>query len=126
MINEDTPAQQRSNEVIRSSMEVHSRSNSRRHPRFKLDANLKIRSRSEGLLNGYALDISECGLAAMLVMEVSIGEIVDLDFDLPLGPVSVRAVVRERSAFRYGFQFVQPNPAHRQIVEACTTLPPQD
>ncbi len=107
-------------------MEVHSRTNTRRHPRFKLDANLKIRSRSEGLLSGYALDISECGMAAMLVMEVSIGEIVDLDFQLPSGPISVRAVVRERSAFRYGFQFVQPNPAHRQIVEACVTLPPKD
>jgi hypothetical protein len=107
-------------------MEVQSRANTRRHPRFKLDANLKIRSRSEGLLSGYALDLSESGMAAMLVMEVAIGEVVDLDFELPLGPVSVRAVVRERSAFRYGFQFVQPNPAHRQIVEACASLPPQD
>jgi hypothetical protein len=107
-------------------MEVESRTDTRRHPRFKLDANLKIRSRSEGLLNGYALDISESGMAAMLVMEVSVGEVVDLDFELPLGPISVRAVVREKNAFRYGFQFVQPNPAHRQIVEACTLLPPRD
>lgn len=108
-------------------MEVHSRTNTRRHPRFKLDVDLKIRSRSEGLLTAYALDISESGMAAILVIELSIGEVVDLDFELPLaGPVSLRAVVRERNAFRYGFQFVQPNSAHRQIVEACATLRPKD
>jgi hypothetical protein len=107
-------------------MEVQNLTDTRRHPRFKLDANLKIRSRSEGLLNGYALDISESGMAAMLVVEVSIGEIVDLDFELPLSHVSVRAVVRERNAFRYGFQFVQPNPVHSLIVQACATLPPTE
>jgi hypothetical protein len=107
-------------------MEVQGQTDTRRHPRFKLDANLKIRSRSAGVLSGYAIDLSESGMAAMLVVEVSIGEIVDLEFQLPFGPISVRAVVRERNAFRYGFQFVQPNPAHRQIVQACTTLPPND
>jgi hypothetical protein len=105
-------------------MDVQNQTETRRHPRFKLDANLKIRSRTQGLLSGYALDISESGMSAMLVVEVSTGEIVDLDFELTLGPVSIRAVVRERNAFRYGFQFVQPNPAHRLIVEACGTLPP--
>jgi hypothetical protein len=52
------------------------------------------------------------------------GEVVDLDFELPLGPVSVRAVVRERNAFCYGFQFVQPNAAHQFIADACGSLPP--
>jgi hypothetical protein len=107
-------------------MDVQNRIDTRRHARFKLDANLKVRSRSEGLLSGYAVDISESGLAAMLVMELAIGEVVDLDFDLPNGPVSVRAVVRERTAFRYGFQFVQPNSAARQIAQACAALPPRD
>jgi hypothetical protein len=107
-------------------MELQNRIETRRHPRFKLDANLKIRSRTQGLLSGYALDISESGMSAMLVVEVLTGEIVDLDFELPLGPISVRALVRERNAFRYGFQFVQPNPAHRLIAAACGVLPPCD
>jgi PilZ domain len=88
---------------------------SRLCPRFKLDANLKIHSETGELLSGYALDISESGISAMLPIEVAMGEVVELDFELPLGLVSVRAVVRERNAFRYGFQFVQPNyraPVH--------------
>jgi len=105
-------------------METQKRIEARLHPRFKLDSNLKIHSRTEGLLSGYALDISESGISAMLPIEVSIGEVVELDFELPLGLVSVRAVVRERSAFRYGFQFVQPNAANQLIADACGVLPP--
>lgn len=106
-------------------MDVQHRVEARLCPRFKLDANLKIHSGTE-LLSGYALDISESGISAMLPIEVLIGEIVDLDFELPGGPVSVRAVVRERNAFRYGFPFMQPNAAHQLIADACGSLPPCD
>jgi hypothetical protein len=105
-------------------VEVQHRVEARLCPRFKLDANLKIHSGTGELLSGYAVDISESGISAMLPIEVSMGEVVDLDFELPLGPVSVRAVVRERNAFRYGFQFVQPNAAHQFIADACGSLPP--
>ena len=107
-------------------MEVQHRVEARLCPRFKLDANLTIHSGTGELLSGYAVDISESGISAMLPIEVSMGEVVDLDFELPLGPVSVRAVVRERNAFRYGFQFVQPNAAHQFIADACGSLPPCD
>ena len=104
-------------------MESQDRVEARLCPRFKLDANLKIRSRTGGQLSGYALDISESGISAMLHIEVSMGEVVELDFELPLGRVNVRAIVRERNAFRYGFQFVQPNPARQLIAHACGSLP---
>jgi hypothetical protein len=99
---------------------------SRLYPRFKLHANLKIHSGAGELLSGYALDISESGLSAMLPIEVAMGEVVELDFELPLGPVNVRAVVRERNAFRYGFQFVQPHAARQMIADACGSLQPCD
>lgn len=104
-------------------MEVQHGVEARLCPRFKLDVNLRIHSSAGELLSGYALDISESGISAMLLIEVSMGEVVELDFELPVGLVSVRAVVRERSAFRYGFQFVQPNAAHQFIVDACGLLP---
>ena len=107
-------------------MEGQNRVEARLHPRFKLDANLKIHSRTGGLLSGYALDISESGMSAMLPIEVAMGEVVDLDFELPLGSVNVRAVVRERNAFRYGFEFVKPNAAHHLIADFCGSLVPRD
>jgi hypothetical protein len=66
-------------------LEVLHRVETRLCPRFKLDANLTIHSGTE-LLSGYALDISESGISGMLLMEVSMGAVVKLDFELPLGP----------------------------------------
>lgn len=81
----------------------------RQHPRFKLDTDVKIYSRTGSLVNGHTVDISETGLAAMVTIEIALNQVVRLEFKLPLGLVSVRALVRQRNAFRYGFQFVEPD-----------------
>lgn len=61
----------------------------------------------------------------MLKIEVPVGEMVELQFKLPNGPVTVYAMVRHRNAFRYGFQFVE-TPSSREIVlEACGVLAAQ-
>lgn len=96
----------------------------RRHPRFKLEVDIKIYSRSCGLLLGRALDISESGMAAMLKIEVPLDEVVQLEFKLLLESVAIRAVVRQRNAFRYGFQFVEPDPAQELIRRSCCQLQP--
>lgn len=67
------------------------------------------------------MDISESGISAMLNLEVSIGEGVQLEFALPSGSVAIRAVVQYRNAFRYGFQFVEPDP--QGVIKAtCSRL----
>jgi hypothetical protein len=94
----------------------------RRDFRFKLYVDLKIRSRSMGSVLGRTLEISECGLSATLPLELPIGEVVDLYIRLRIGDMNVHATVRNRSAFRHGFQFVQPNPALHMIRENCCLL----
>jgi hypothetical protein len=42
----------------------------RRRPRFKIDVEISINSRTCGLLTGHTGDISESGIAAMLRIEV--------------------------------------------------------
>jgi len=93
----------------------------RRHPRFPLHADIRVYSRSAGLLTGYTVDISESGVSAMLRLELPIGELVELEFELPSGPVAIRAMVRHRTAFRYGFQFVEPEP-EGVIKATCSRL----
>ena len=94
----------------------------RRQPRFKLVVDIRIDSKTCGVLKGYTVDISESGISAMLRLEVPVGELVELQFTLPFGPVVVYAVVRQRNAFRYGFQFV-PSPAMQEIVRTtCRSL----
>jgi hypothetical protein len=80
----------------------------RRHPRSKLELDVTVRSQRAGLVPGRTWDISEFGLSAILPVELLVGEAVELDIKLPLAPASVRAVVRNRSVFRHGFEFEQP------------------
>ena len=94
----------------------------RRQPRFKLAVAIIIHSRTCGMLNGHTVDISESGIAAMLTIEASVGEVVDLNFTLPLGPVTIQAIVRQRNAFRYGFEFIATNPASELVRRTCRDL----
>jgi hypothetical protein len=94
----------------------------RRQPRFKIEVDITINSRTCGVLKGYTVDISESGIAAMLRIEVPLGEVVELDFALPCGPVTVQAIGRQRNAFRYGFEFVDSNSVHELIRRTCRDL----
>ena len=58
----------------------------------------------------------------MLKVEVPLNEVVRLEFDLPLGSVELPAVVRQKSAFRYGFQFLEASTAKETIVRTCGAL----
>lgn len=94
----------------------------RHHPRFKLEIDIGISSRSCGLLKGHTVDISESGISALLRIEVPLGEVVELDFTLPFGPVTIYAIVRQRNAFRYGFKFVESNFLKEVIRPTCRQL----
>jgi hypothetical protein len=94
----------------------------RRHPRYKLDADICIYPRNSPVVRGHTVDLSESGVSAMLRVEVPLGEVVRLEFALPLGPVEVHALVRQRNAFRYGFQFVEASSAQDVIGRTCRQL----
>lgn len=95
---------------------------SRRQPRFKLEVDVTISSHTSGMLKGYSVDISESGIAAMLTIEVPLGELVELGFILPGGPVTICATVRQRNAFRYGFEFLGSDFEHKLIRQTCRDL----
>jgi hypothetical protein len=102
----------------------------RQHPRFKIEVDVRITSKTCGRLKGHTVDVSESGISAMLTIEVPIGEVVELEFTLPFGPVRIYALVRQRNAFRYGFQnafrygfqFVELNASHVAIEATCHQL----
>ena len=94
----------------------------RRHPRFPLEADICIYPRDSPVVRGRTVDISESGISAMLRVEVPVGEVVRLELKLPLGDVDVLALVRQRNAFRYGFQFVDINSRHNVIARTCREL----
>jgi len=78
------------------------------------------------VLKGHTVDINKSGISAILTTEIEVGELVDLEFVLPLGTVYLLATVRERTAFRYGFQFLDVEPVRQVIRRSCEVLPPSD
>ena len=74
------------------------------------------------MLKGDTVDISESGVSALPKLEVPLGEFVELQFMLPYGPVTVYAVVGQRSAFRYGLQFVESHSMPAIIQSARQSL----
>jgi hypothetical protein len=94
----------------------------RRQPRFKINVAIKVHSKTYGLLKGQSVDLSESGISAMLTIEVPVGEIVELEFTLPFGQVTIYAIVRQRNAFRYGFQFIDSKGASAILHSTCRQL----
>jgi c-di-GMP-binding flagellar brake protein YcgR len=94
----------------------------RRHPRFKLEVDIRVYARDSAVVRGHTVDISESGISAMLRDEVPIGEVVRLELTLPMGLVEAHAMVRQRNAFRYGFQFVEASSSQDVIGRTCRQL----
>ena len=84
---------------------------------FRLEVDIKINTKTSGGRKGATVAVS-----ALRKLEVPSGEFVELQFILPVGAVTVYAVVRQRNAFRYGFQFVESHSMPAIIQTACQSL----
>ena len=94
----------------------------RRHPRFKLEVAINIYPRNLSVIKGHTVNISESGVAAILREEPPEGEVLRLEFSLPFGDVEVLAAARQRSAFRFGFEFLEDAKAQEVIRRTCRQL----
>jgi hypothetical protein len=92
---------------------------SRRHPRYPLETEIRVYARNSQVVHGHTVDISESGISAILRVEAPIGEVVRLEFSLQSGEIDTFAVVRHRRAFRYGFQFINAGSAEKIIGQTC-------
>jgi hypothetical protein len=90
--------------------------------RLKWEMPLTIRRHTGEVVPGRTAEMSESGLSAIIPLGMIVGQTVELAFELPSGPMSVRAVVRNNSAFRYGFQFLSEPHQKEVIKRACRAL----
>ena len=91
----------------------------RRHPRYKIEVEIRVYARDSAVVRGHSVDISESGISALLREEVRVGEVVRLEFTVPTGDVVIHALTRQRNAFRYGFQFLEAISQLEIIRRAC-------
>jgi hypothetical protein len=94
----------------------------RRQPRFKVEVDISINSRTSGALKGHTVDISESGISAMLRIEVPVGELVELEFTLPFGAVTTYAMVRQRTRFAMASSSLTQTPQTKSFALPATTL----
>ncbi len=88
-----------------------------------------MRSGSLVVIEGRSTDLNEQGLGAVLDQEMSPGELVALEFKLPMSDelFTPRATVRRRTGANYGFEFVHIDPEQQKAIRNfCEVLPPLD
>ncbi len=78
----------------------------RRHARLPLSVDLTVYSDRAGVVPGRVSDISDSGFSAVLPLELSLGEVVRVELYLDSGVKISSAVVRNRTVFRHGFEFL--------------------
>jgi hypothetical protein len=92
----------------------------RAHSRYLLD--LRIAVRAQETFIGRTKDIAEGGLGATIPANIDIGEIVELEVQLPDAkePLKIKAEVRYRHGFQYGFKFVQVTEPQKEMIRRTT------
>lgn len=92
----------------------------RAHTRYLLD--LRIVVRAEETLIGRTKDIAEGGLGATIPNNIDIGKIVELELQLPDSkePLKIKAEVRYRHGFQYGFKYVKITEQQKEMIRRTT------
>src|SRR5258708_1393231 len=92
----------------------------RAHTRYLLD--LRIIVRTKETLIGRTKDLAEGGLGATIPSNIDVGEIVELELQLPESqePLKIKAEVRYRQGFQYGFKYVQVTEQQKEMIRRTT------
>jgi c-di-GMP-binding flagellar brake protein YcgR len=98
----------------------------RRYPRYEIDTELHVTTPDDrAAMRGRSLNISEGGTAGVFSTEWEIGTAVRLEFSVPITgrPVRLGGILRSRSGYRYGFEFVELSADQREVIgKTCRTL----
>jgi len=102
-----TTRQERRRQILQELAEqAHNR---RRSSRLFLSIDVTLFCLGHGMIKGRISEISASGFAAVLPLELPYGQSVTAEIHLPFGTKTVEAVVRNRRAFRHGFEVLGTN-----------------
>ncbi len=100
----------------------------RRFPRFPLDARIQLSVFRDGATTaiwGRTSEIGQDGVGATLTEALQVGEVVSMEFPIPVAPyqLKVRAIVRYVNGLRCGFEFLVLSSDLRDTLRrACELL----
>jgi hypothetical protein len=95
----------------------------RRHPRYRTEFRVTasyLLGNHYQKLEGHCKDLSEAGIGILLAAELNGGEVAGLSFLLPGSalPWEVRAVIRYRRGYHYGFEFLSLTEDQREALDS--------
>lgn len=93
----------------------------RRHSRYRSNFAVGVTLFADGQyhrLDAHCKDLSQAGIGLLLAAELTPGEVVSLNFSLPASaqPWEIRAVLRHRRGYHYGFEFLSLAREHGEIL----------
>jgi hypothetical protein len=100
----------------------------RRFSRYRFDVRIEVSVFRDGLTKNYwgrTSELGQDGIGATLSGELQTGEVVSLEFPIPLPPhlTKVRAVVRYSEGLHCGFEFLVLSEEQRSILsQLCVVL----
>jgi hypothetical protein len=90
------------------------------HNRSPFDRRITINGFHSGeslSLWGRTSDVSLGGIGATIVGELAVNDVVSVQVPLSGGQLDVRAVVRNRQGYHYGFEFLVLDESSRQLLQ---------
>jgi|SRR5476649_794243 hypothetical protein len=92
----------------------------RSYSRYLLDLRIIVRTKETFI--GRTKDLAEGGLGATIPNDIKIGEIVELELQLPENqePLKVKAEVRYRQGFQYGFKYIHITEQQKEMIRRTT------
>jgi hypothetical protein len=101
--------------------------NTPRWPRFHLDVPIRVIVHTESktsVISGRGNELSEDGMCLTAGVELRLGDETEIEFTPPYSgaPIRIRGVVRNRSGYRYGMEFVAGDDQELQAVQRLKTV----
>ncbi len=97
---------------------LHGHPQPRRWRRLRIDLPVRILRRQGAAIHGCGTELNGGGMRVFGVLDLSVGDEVGLEFTLPYWNqlLRLRAVVRNRSGYTYGLEFLTENDADYKAV----------
>jgi hypothetical protein len=108
-------------------MTVPAQRHTRRWPRYHLDVPIRVivhTARKTTVIVGRGNELNEGGIAVTAGVELRLGDETEIEFTPPYSnsPIRIRGVVRNRSGYRYGMEFVAADDREVQEVQKLKTV----
>jgi hypothetical protein len=108
-------------------MKIPTQGRTRRWPRYHLDVPIRVivhTARKTSVIVGRGNELNEGGMAVTAGVELQLGDETEIEFTPPYSnsPIRIRSVVRNRSGYRYGMEFVAADDREVEDVQKLKTV----